>query len=439
MPALLAGCRRFKSGLAHHFYFLWLFGFSTRILILVRSYYILGKGAVCMVSISNKSTHPKIGVLFFFFLGLFLCSTAFQTHAVYNPRNSTSEEFAFTELGRWAGEEGVYALDVTIDDDIAYVCTGDFVAILDVSDLTDPSLLGKFNQFGSYQGVIPWPKHVLAFGDFIFVVAYWHDLIYCWTNKIMVLDVSDPSNPLFVLEFNVQRLIYDICLIDNFLYVASSGVFNIFSVADVSSTYLLGNFSAEGFYPAAIGIHGSFAFLGSYANGYLVLDISNPSNPFMVKNCTDFSITRIHFEESITYTLTKPTGYGSSGRNLTVFNLTDSYDLEEINRFYVSEENWDFIFSEGYIYMKTYSFDFRVLNATNLYHLEFVYQSSEEELDAQGFSIIGNDFYLAAGAEGLIIYEVNYPPITIALNQSAFLIFIVGVFAFLIFLKRKRR
>ncbi|MCG3252432.1 MAG: hypothetical protein KAX09_01170 [Candidatus Heimdallarchaeota archaeon] len=394
-----------------------------------------------MVLTCNKSSQPKFGVLFLSFLvvGLLVCTNSLQTQGVNKPENSPGEDFAFTEVGQWVVEEGVYALDVTIDEDIAYVCTGDYLAILDISDPSNPSLLGTFNQFGSYQGEIPWPEQVIAFGDYIFVIAYWHDYIYCWTNKIMVLDVSDPANPVLVQEFNVQRLIYDICLIDNFLFVASSGDFRIYNVEVANSPYLHGNFSATGFSPAAIGIHESFVFLGSYANGYLVLDISNPLNPFMVKNCTDFSITRIHFVESIAYTLTRPTKYGSSGRNFTVFNLTDPFDLDEINRFYVSEENWDFIFSDGYIYMKTYGFDFRVLNATNLNHLEFVYQSSEEELDAQGFAIDGNDFYLAAGSEGLIIYQVNYPPITISLNQSAFLIFFVGVSAFLIFLKRKRR
>ncbi|NPE07198.1 MAG: hypothetical protein GNW80_02860 [Asgard group archaeon] len=394
-----------------------------------------------MVLGKNKSTRPELGVLFLFFLvlGLLVCSNSLQTYSVANPENSPSEEFAFTEIGQWIAEEGVYALDVAIDGDLAYVCTGDYVAILDVSDPTEPSLLGKFNQFGSYQGVIPWPEQVLAFGDYIFVIAYWHDYIYCWTNKIMVLDVSDPSNPSLVQEFNVQRLIYDISLVDNFLYVTSSGDFRIYNVEDANSPFLLGNFSASGFFPSAIGIHGSYAFLGSYSKGYLVLDISIPTNPFIVKNCTDFSITRIHFEESIVYALIKPTGYSSSGRDFAIFNLTDSYNLVERNLFHVSEENWDFIFSDGYIYMKTYSFDFCVLNATNFYHLEFVYQSNEEKLDAQGFAIVGNDFYLAAGAEGLIIYQVNYPPITITLNQSAFLIFIVSVFACGIFIRRKRR
>ena len=392
-----------------------------------------------MVSKSNKSIHLKLGILFFFVLGVLLCSIASQTHAVYNLVNATVEEFTFTELGRWTVDEGVYALDVTIDGDIAYVCTGDYLAILDVSDPTEPSLLGSFNQFGNYMGEIPWPQQVLAFGDYIFVIAYWHDYSCCWTNKIMVLDVSDPTNPLFIQEFNIKKLIYDICLVDNYLYVSSSGVFRIYDVENANAPYLLGNFSADGFSPSAIGIHGSYAFVGSYADGYLVLDISNPANPSMVKNCTDFSITRIHFEESLAYALTKPAQYGSSDRNFTVFNLTEPYNLEEINHYTFSEENWGFIFSEGYIYIKTYRNDFRVLNATSIHHLEFVYQSDEEEIDCQGFTIIENDFYLAAGAEGLIIYEVNYPPITITINQSAFLIFIIGVFACSIFLKRKRR
>ena len=401
-----------------------------------------------MILAKNKSTHPKLSVLLLFFLVevLFFGLLFLQTHASpsdmnhvsFNLDESTSEEFTFTEVGQWV-EEGVYALDVAVEGDIAYVCTFDYLAILDVSDSTNPSLLGTFNQFGNYDGEIPWPTQVIAYGDYVFVKAYWHDPSYCWTNKIMVLDVSNPSNPLFVQEFNIQKVIYDICLIDNFLYVTSGGDFHIYDVEDASSPSLLGSYSGKKLYHAPIGIHESYAFLGSHSDGYSVLDISNPANPFIVKNCTDFSITDIYFVGSIAYTLTRNTDIMYSGRNFTIFRLTDSYDLEEINRFNISENIRDFIFSDGYAYMQSYDNDFLVLKATNFNHLEYVYQSNEEDLDAEGFTITGYDFYLAAGAEGLIIYQVYYPPITISLNQSAFLIFFVGVSAFLIFLKRKRR
>ncbi len=170
-----------------------------------------------------------------------------------------------------------------------------------------------------------------------------------------------------------------------------------------------------------------------------MLDISSLANPIMVKNCTDFSITRIHFEDSHVFALTKPAQYGSSNRNFTVFNLINSLTLVELNHITFSEGNYDFTYSDGYVYFKTYSFDFCVLDTTNLLHFEFLYQSNEEELDAQGFSIVGNDFYLAAGADGLIIYRVNYPPITLTINQSIFIIFFIEVLIISVFLKRKTR
>jgi len=389
-----------------------------------------------MIFLKIKSTLPKLGILFF--LCFLFYSDSLMVQANTLAKNSLGDDFSFTEIGRWA-IEGVYALDVTIDGDLAYVCTSDYLAILDISDPVESSLLGSFNEFGNYLGEVPRPEQVLAFGDYIFVIAYWHDNVYCWTNKIMVLDVSDPTNPLLVQEFNVKRLIYDIRLVDNFLYVASSGDFRIYDVEHPNSPYLIGNFSANGFSPSAIAIYGSYAFLGSYGDGYLVLDISSLANPIMVKNCTDFSITRIHFEDSHVFALTKPAQYGSSNRNFTVFNLINSLTLVELNHITFSEENYDFIYSDGYVYFKTYSFDFCVLDATNLLHLEFLYQSNEEELDAQGFSIVGNDFYLAAGADGLIIYRVNYPPITLTINQSIFIIFFIEVLIISVFLKRKTR
>jgi hypothetical protein len=288
-------------------------------------------------------------------------------------------------------------------------------------------------------GEVPWSEQVLVFGDYIFVIAYWHDYIHCWTNKIMVLDVSDPTNPLFVQEFNIQKSIYDILLFDNYLYVASYGVLRIFNVEDASSPYLMGNFSADGFSPFGIGIYGSYAFVGSSGDGYYVLDISNPANPLMVKNCTDFSIKSIHFEDSTVYALTIGLEFGNSQRNFTVFNLVGSYDLVEVNHKTVSEDTWDFIFSDGYIYMKTYDLGFRVLDATNIHHLEIVYQSHEEEFKTRGFSIVGNDFYLSSVADGLIIYQVNYPPITVAINQSVFIILAIEILTFSIFLRRRKR
>jgi hypothetical protein len=396
--------------------------------------------------ISKKSIHSELVIVFFFIIWIFCCPIILQIEAsevnktVYNQNSLTSEEFAFTKISQWFVKEGVYALDVTVDGDIAYVCTNNYLAILDVSDLANPTLLQNFSQFGNYFGEIPQPRQVIVFGDFIFLTAYWHDMIKCWTHKIMVLDVSDLSNLTLVHEFNLKRLIYDICLVDNYLYVSSSGDFRIYDVENASNPSLLCNYTASGFFPDAIGIKESFAFLGSYSDGYQVLDISNPTNPIMIKNSTDFSIYEMHIEESIAYTLTKPYSTGaSSGKNFTIFNITGSYDLEETNHIYVGEEYWDFIFSDGYTFMKQRNYDLMVLDVTDFNHINVVYQSTEEEFIARGFSIKENNFYVAAGSEGLIIFKINYATTKISLNQSTFLIFFVGIFAFGIFLKRKRR
>ncbi len=164
-----------------------------------------------MIFLKIKSTLPKLGILF---LVCFLFySDSLMVQATTLAKNSLGEDFSFTEIGRWTIEEGVYALDVTIAGDLAYVCTSDYLAILDISDPVESSLLGSFNEFGNYLGEVPRPEQVLAFGDYIFVIAYWHDYVYCWTNKIMVLDFSDPTNTLLVQEINVKRLIYDIRLL----------------------------------------------------------------------------------------------------------------------------------------------------------------------------------------------------------------------------------
>ncbi|NHJ84435.1 MAG: hypothetical protein FK734_03185 [Asgard group archaeon] len=388
----------------------------------------------------NKSIFIKLisGFLFSLVVCLSVSSNTHQALSTSNLQSSSSEEFTFTEIGRWSIADDVFFQDVIVDDNIAYVCTRNYLAILDISDPEQPFLLSNFTQFGNYYIDTPWPQKALLFGDYLLVLAYWHDMIYCWTNKIMILDISDPFNPLVVQEFNENRLIYEIQIVDNFLYVASSGDFRIYNLENVNSPTLLCNFSIENFFPSSISIHNSFAFLSSYDDGYLVLDISNPSDPFIVKNCTDFSFTSIHFEGSIAYALIRlDSVYTDNDYNFTIFNVTNDYDFEEINHYYIIDDCWDFVCSDGYVYIKTIEYDLLVLNATDFYHLEIVYESMANEPTFPGFSIIGNYFYLAAGSDGFIIYQVNYPPISVTINLSAILLFIVSLFSLSLYLKKK--
>jgi hypothetical protein len=154
---------------------------------------------------------------------------------VSNPANPTLA----TTLPLLGTLQGIY-----VAGNYAYVTTevwNNFTAhdfyIVNISNPTNPMQVGSMVVFGGFPGPA---NGVYVVGNYAYIAgAYFISPVMGWWGGVEVVDVSNPSAPKSVRRYTTQ---------------------------DIAETY-------------RIHVSGNYAFLSAYADGLLVVNVSNPFNP----------------------------------------------------------------------------------------------------------------------------------------------------------------
>lgn len=174
------------------------------------------------------------------------------------------------ELGQI--DTGGYGYGVDVEGDFAYVIDhadsnpGGLV-IIDVSDPNNPVELGSY-----YDSGIPW---VVDVED---QIAYLGSM----QNGLEIVNVSNPSSPVRIFHFQSTHSIVDVQLVGKILYLADwdEGMY-ILNVSNPSSPVLLNLINLSGACVFAE-IVGTRAYLTDHYDEYtglVVVDVSDPSHP----------------------------------------------------------------------------------------------------------------------------------------------------------------
>ncbi|WP_370574095.1 PGF-pre-PGF domain-containing protein [Methanomethylovorans sp.] len=102
--------------------------------------------------------------------------------------------------------DAIYAYDVVISGNHAYVADYNGLAILDVSDPSSPALAGSYSTDGD-------TNDVAVSGNYVYLTDY---------SGLVVLDVSAPSSPGLVSSYDTGGNANGIAVSDNYVYVADS-------------------------------------------------------------------------------------------------------------------------------------------------------------------------------------------------------------------------
>jgi len=118
------------------------------------------------------------------------------------------------ELEELAEYDAEWGMAVIVEEDIAYVLDTDDssprgLVIIDVSDPSNPVELGSFRDDG-------FPMKLDVEGEFVYMA----DTL----GSLRIINVSDPTNPEQVGEYTGSGEIYDVQVIGNIAYVADYGL-----------------------------------------------------------------------------------------------------------------------------------------------------------------------------------------------------------------------
>ncbi|RKX25245.1 MAG: hypothetical protein DRP47_10090 [Candidatus Zixiibacteriota bacterium] len=217
-----------------------------------------------------------------------------------------------THVGSFADDipGGTIALDgaysICVSGKYAYVAAknDDGVAILDISDPTDPTHAGSIFDDGTTE--LDGAYSICVVGKYAYVAAY---------NGIEILDISDPTSPTHVGKLSDAILLglrgaKSIYVSGQYAYVAAfeDDAVTILDISDPSDPFKVGalrnssettdELALEG--ANSIYVSGKYAYITAYNDcGVEILDISDPENPTHVSAVFDNGIMNLQYPNSI--------------------------------------------------------------------------------------------------------------------------------------------
>ena len=167
-----------------------------------------------------------------------------------------------------------YTVDVFVDGDYAYLAdnsAGVGLKILDISDLSSPSLAGEYVTNGDMQGVF-------VSGDYAYIADN-------SVGGLLIIDISNPSSPSLIGRYNTPGDAMDVFVASDYAYVAdwNEGLL-IFDISDPTSPVLIGSYNTPN-HAWKLSIAGDYAYLVD-ADTIQIFNISNPYNPNLVSYYT---------------------------------------------------------------------------------------------------------------------------------------------------------
>jgi len=162
--------------------------------------------------------------------------------------------------------EGVHA---AVDGDYCYLANGEAgLVVLDVSDPTDPRQVGGHD-------TDDLALDVFVDGDYAYVVD--------GENGLVIMDISNPTLPQQVGHYDTNDIARRIVVRDGLAYVGDR--FEDLQIIDVSnpmSPTFVGNWTSEDGHVNGVALSGDHAYLSAGSAGLRIIDISNPANPVEV-------------------------------------------------------------------------------------------------------------------------------------------------------------
>jgi len=223
-----------------------------------------------------------------------------------------------TEVGFIAGPGSVWR-DMKTWSHYAYLVTegGGGVQIVDLEDPMNPQLVGTHTSFGNAHDIYidefgfayvvgssqaGGGLHILDLADPVnpVVVGSWsnhyiHDVFvrdniaWCaciWDGKVHVVDVTDKSNTFTLASFSTTgNFTHNVWLTEDSQYALTTdeivgGAVSIYDVSDLDNVNLVNTYVTNpNHIPHNVFVKGNYAYISAYADGMVMLDITDPTNP----------------------------------------------------------------------------------------------------------------------------------------------------------------
>ena len=229
---------------------------------------------------------------------------------------------------------------------------------------------------------------------------------YCANGDggIAILDVSDSTNPLQVGRFITGGYTYDVAVSGNYAYAAAlTAGLQVIDISDPSNPQRRGACSTW-YASVSVTVSDDYAYVGEHQRGLRAIDISDPSNPLPVgRNQKDFG-----YAGSVVISGNK--AYVSDGNaGLAVIDVSDRTNLPLVGRYDTHGEAHGVGVSGTFAYVGDDE-GLQVIDFSNPASPERIGVCGfGPESRVQSVALSGNYAYVADGHTGLEVTDISNP------------------------------
>lgn len=270
--------------------------------------------------------------------------------------------------------------NIEVANDCAYICgERDKLRIIDIADPEDPQLLSEL-------AIDAEVDNIYVDGDYIYAAA--------GGLGLLIIDASDPYNPEIITRFDTDGDTEAVVVIDTLAFISerylypTSRPFQILNISDRYNPSVIGFITDNMGWNRDLIIDGDYAYLANTYRGFIIVDISDLADPFILTQmeettypCNLFKVDDYIFMD-----------YGFD--TLQVLDVSDPGSPELVAVYEIGEWTIDFDILSNFLYVAGSYGGMPILDVSNI---ENIVQVAEYETPGSSSLVFGIGDYLYAG------------------------------------------
>jgi hypothetical protein len=240
-------------------------------------------------------------------------------------------------------------------------------------------------------------------------IAYIIDQSEPTPEGLILINVSDPTNPFEISSFHNGGLPRELEVVGDLVFIADAfqGL-EIINVSDTTNPGMIGEYPGSGeIYD--VQVVGDLAYLADWNIGLIILNVSNPTSPVFL---SDYSVlgacNQLHVVGDFAYI----TDHRSESTGFKILNISSPLDPEQVGRYMPDDEDlWNPFVSENYMFVGNHGTGGGELQVLDLSDPSNITRVGIYDEGSNLFSVVVENqvAYIADAAKGLIIVDVSNP------------------------------
>ena len=292
-----------------------------------------------------------------------------------------AEDVNLTLEGHFGGATRV----TVVSGNYAYIGQGGDLVILDISNVSQPSELGRVRTDGAVYGIN-------ISGSYAYIAD--------GSNGLAIINISNPSAPVFVGSCNpgyAGSMSYDVAVLGSYAYVAQDNVgLVIVNISNPANPVITSSYNTAG-RAVGVAVSGNYVYVADGSNGLVILNITNPVDPVFISKYGSASDVAISGNYA----------YVAHDNGLSIIDINNPAIPTAIGGYSIHDGGGGIAVSGNYACVTNNPDGFVIINVSNSTAPTLV--GSYDLFSVDDITISGSYVYAAASVEGLVVVNISNP------------------------------